>query len=164
VGNHILNRVPPTETRGRVHTSVLTVAVLDHNIQIESEYNMRSDSDYMFEIFKSSGPGGQNRNKVSSGVKCIHIPTGIKQERTTKCQHSNKKMAREAVDRLLDEQIDFDTKHAINTQRTDGIGSGSRGSKVRMYKFQEGVVINITTGKRMQIKQFFKGKVNKLWD
>ncbi len=132
-------------------------------MKTSSKYTQRADSDYIFEIFKSSGPGGQNKNKVSSGVKCIHIPTGIKQERTSKCQHANRKTSREAVNKLLDEMISIESMMNINTQRTDTMGTGSRGSKVRLYKFQQGVVHNIATGKKIQIKQFFKGNVNRLW-
>ena len=123
----------------------------------------RNKSDYKFEIFKSSGPGGQNRNKVSSGVKCIHIPTGIKQERTAKCQHTNKKNALDAVNRILDEHITNIATQKIQIQRTSNIGSGERGSKTRIYKFQQGVVIDNKSGKKISIKQLFKGNINKLW-
>jgi len=143
---------------------VISVAVIDYSMATSSKYTQRTNSDYIFEIFKSSGPGGQNRNKVSSGVKCIHIPTGIKQERTSKCQHANRKTSREAVDNILDEMILAERMMDINTQRTDTMGTGGRGSKVRLYKFQQGFVHNVASGKKIQIKQFFKGRVDELWD
>ena len=129
----------------------------------DDDYYRRDNSDYRFEIFKSSGPGGQNRNKVSSGVKCIHIPTGIKQERTAKCQHTNKKNALDAVNRLLDEHILNTATQQVQNQRISNIGSGERGTKMRVYKFQQGLVIDNKSGKRISIKQCFKGNINKLW-
>jgi peptide chain release factor 1 len=125
---------------------------------------MRSDSDYRFEIFKSQGAGGQSRNKTSSGVKCIHVPTGIKQERTTKCQHSNRKTSLAAVNKILDDMISDNIADTINTQRSSNMGTGKRGSKIRIYKFQKGLVNNVKNGKQLTIKQFFKGSIDKLWN
>lgn len=163
-GNHVINRVPPTERRGRVHTSIISVAILDEiDINLQKFY-MRDDNDYRFEIFKATGPGGQSRNKTSSGVKCTHIPTGIKQERTQKCQHRNKKEAVIGINDILDNKIAERIRESVSINRNISMGTGSRGSKIRIYKFQIGTIIDIITGKKIRVKDFLKGNINKLWN
>jgi len=141
----------------------VTVAVLDDSYSADSKYMQREDDDYIFEIFKSQGAGGQSRNKTSSGVKCIHLPTGIKQERTAKCQHANRKNAKTAVDKLLDSLIFGEQSANQNDDRYAMVGSGMRGDKIRTYRFQEDIVIDHTTDKKVNLKQVFRGNMDKFW-
>jgi len=142
----------------------VTVAVLDESYSADTKYSLREDHNYSFEIFKSQGAGGQSRNKTSSGVKCIHIPTGIKQERTAKCQHANRKQARIAVDEMLDSIISGETQATKNTERAGMVGSGMRADKIRTYRFQEDIVLDHQSGKKFNLKQIFRGNFNKFWE
>lgn len=137
--------------------------MLDDSYCADTKYSLREDYHYVFEIFKSQGAGGQSRNKTSSGVKCIHVPTGIKQERTTKCQHANRKNAREAVDKMLDSIMSSEVQATQNNERSDMVGSGMRGDKVRTYRFQEDIVTDHRTDKKFNLKQIFRGNFDKFW-
>lgn len=162
-GCHRIQRVSPTEKRGRVHTSSVTVAVLDLSIKTNTLYDLIDDAHFRYEYYKSSGPGGQHRNKVTSAVRCIHIPTGLKQERTSKCQHTNKKNAKEGLIQLLQDESNNHHQSVTNTSRQVMIGSGLRGDKKRTYRFQDDVVIDHITGKRGSCKLMMKGNLDKLW-
>jgi peptide chain release factor 1 len=107
--------------------------------------------------------GGQHKNKTLSAIKCIHIPTGIKQERSSRDQHKNKREARLAVDKMLDSLISEEQLARENTQRSDMVGSGMRGDKIRTYRFQEDIIIDHTSGKKLNLKQVFRGNMDKLW-
>jgi len=156
--------VPPTERKGRVHTSTVTVAVLDDEYSAHSKYSLREDHHYFFELFKSTGCGGQKKNKTLSAIKCIHLPTGIKQERDSRSQSKNKIEARAAVDKMLDSLI-FGERHANqNTERHDMVGSGMRGDKIRTYRFQEDIIIDHMTGQKTNLKQVFRGNMDRLWE
>lgn len=166
-GGHRFQRVPPTEGKGRVHTSTITVAVIDDKASIEGldAYMKRSDSDFKFEPFKSSGAGGQHRNKTESGIKCIHIQTGLKQERTSKNQHQNRRDSKRAVIELLDECINNGRSVEIAKVRKCQVGSGMRGDKIRTYRSQDDTVHDHRSGKKMKFKKLMKsGDFSKLWE
>ena len=157
--------MPPTEKRGRVHTSTVTVSVLDPDSSknTSSLYRQRDDQCFKFEVFKSSGPGGQSRNKVSSGIKCWHLPTGLKQERTGKNQHQNRRDAYSAVINMLDNLISEEAKSNEDLDRATQIGSGMRGDKRRTYRMQDDIVVDHITGKKAKASKVFKGCMNLLW-
>jgi len=138
--------------------------VLDVAYGSDSKYLLREDHHYFFEIFKSQGAGGQSRNKTSSGVKCIHLPTGIKQERTAKCQHTNRKNARIAVDKMLDSMMFNQQNSNQNNERSNMVGSGMRADKIRTYRFQEDIIINHVNNKKYNLKQVFRGHFDKFWE
>lgn len=162
-GGHRFQRVPPTEKKGRVHTSTITVAIMDGSAKADDVFMMRSDNDFEFQIFKSSGAGGQHRNKTSSAVRCIHIPTGLKQERTTKCQHSNRKTAKAAVLALLDESSHSQVNGKNASIRKHQVGSGMRGDKRRTYREQDDMVTDHVTGKTHRMKKVMRGDFMPLW-
>lgn len=162
-GGHRIQRVPPTERRGRVHTSTVTVAILDEAYTANSKYMLREDHHYYFEPFKSTGAGGQHKNKTLSAIKCIHIPTGIKQERSSRDQHKNKREARIAVDKMLDSLIIEEQNANQNTERSDMVGSGMRGDKIRTYRFQEDIIIDHISDKKVNLKQVFRGNMDVFW-
>lgn len=162
-GGHRIQRVPPTEKRGRVHTSTVTVAVLDEKYSADSKYSLREDYHYVFELFKSTGCGGQKKNKTLSAIKCIHIPTGIKQERDSRSQSKNKLEARTAVDKILDSMMSGEIQAHQNSERSGMVGSGMRGDKIRTYRFQEDIILDHRSGKKFNLKQIFRGNFNKFW-
>ena len=162
-GGHRIQRVPPTERKGRVHTSTVTVAILDESYTADSKYSLREDHHYYFELFKSTGCGGQKKNKTLSAIKCIHLPTGIKQERDSRSQSKNKIESRSAVDKILDSLISGECQANQNNMRSGMVGSGMRGDKIRTYRFQEDIIINHTTDKKFNLKQIFRGNFDKFW-
>lgn len=155
--------MPPTEKRGRVHTSTVTVAVLDENYSADSKYSLREDHHYVFELFKSTGCGGQKKNKTLSAIKCIHIPTGIKQERDSRSQSKNKLEARAAVNKILDSMMSGEIQANQNSERSGMVGTGMRGDKIRTYRFQEDIILDHQSGKKFNLKQMFRGNFNKFW-
>lgn len=118
---------------------------------------------FRYEYFKATGPGGQHRNKVTSAVRCIHMPTGLKQERTSRCQHSNKKEATQAVIKLLIEQQNNKFTEQLNVKRKQMVGYGGRNEKRRTYRFQDDCVIDHISNESITCKQFMKGRIFKLW-
>ena len=106
--------MPPTERKGRVHTSTVTVAVIDPNVVVRKEYSMRDSKDFKIEWFSGTGAGGQHRNKHQNSCRIIHIPTGLKQE--SQCR-SRQNSQQEAMSRLLwqlDQLTESESNAGIN--------------------------------------------------
>lgn len=178
-GGHRVQRVPPTERRGRVHTSTVTVAVLQgegdrrqkaqrrhpHRSaeEIDHPCARRSESDFKVEWFRGSGAGGQHRNKHANSARVIHLPTGMRQERQGRKREANLLAARTALDELLDSLVEQDTKKMTDAVRTSQIGSGMRGDKRRTYRFQDDVVTDHVSGKRGRLSNVLKGNFDTLW-
>ena len=125
---------------------------------------MREDHHYYFELFKSSGCGGQKKNVTLSAVKCIHLPTGIKQIRDSRDQHKNRRDGKNAVNKILDEMIIAEKLLNQNTDRSSMVGSGMRSDKIKTYRFQDGILYDHRTGKKHNLKQIMKGNVDKCWN
>ncbi len=141
----------------------MTVAVLDDDYAADSKYLQREDHDYRFELFKSTGCGGQKKNKTLSAIKCIHLPTGIKQERDSRSQSKNKIEARNAVDKILDSMMSGEQQANKNNERSEMVGSGMRGDKIRTYRFQEDIIIDHNTNRKFNLKHVFRGGFDKFW-
>lgn len=134
-GGHRVQRVPQTETQGRIHTSAATVAVLPEPEEIDIQIN---DADVVEHVSRSSGPGGQNVNKVSSAIKLEHIPTGITVNmRDEQSQHKNRAKAWRLLRSRVYEHYQNKKRAERDSQRKTMIGSGDRSEKIRTYNFPQ---------------------------
>ncbi len=157
-GVHRVQRVPDTETQGRVHTSAATVAVLPEAEEVDLKIN---ESDLRIDVFRAGGPGGQSVNTTDSAVRITHIPTGLSvSQQDEKSQHKNKakgmKILRSRLYELERSRIDDER----SKDRKNKIGSGDRSERIRTYNFPQGRVtdhrINLTIHK---LEEFMEGEV-----
>jgi peptide chain release factor 1 len=156
-GVHRVQRVPDTETQGRVHTSAATVAVLPEAEEVDLKIN---ESDLRIDVFRAGGPGGQSVNTTDSAVRITHIPTGISvSQQDEKSQHKNKakgmKILRSRLYELERSRIDKER----SKDRKNKIGTGDRSERIRTYNFPQGRVtdhrINLTLHK---LEEFLEGE------
>jgi peptide chain release factor 1 len=135
-GGHRVQRVPKTESQGRVHTSAATVAVLPEIEEVDIDINW--EKDVLEHVSRAGGPGGQNVNKVASAIKLEHIPTGITVSmRDDKSQHKNRAKARRIlISRVHDKFIQEQENQRAATRKTM-IGSGDRSQRIRTYNFPQ---------------------------
>ena len=157
-GVHRVQRVPDTETQGRVHTSAATVAVLPEAEEVDLKIN---ESDLRIDVFRAGGPGGQSVNTTDSAVRITHIPTGLSvSQQDEKSQHKNKakgmKILRSRLYELERSRIDQERSQ----DRKSKIGTGDRSERIRTYNFPQGRVtdhrINLTLHK---LEEFLEGEV-----
>jgi len=135
-GVHRVQRVPETESQGRIHTSTTTVAVLPEAEEVEMEINPK---DLKIDTFRSSGAGGQHINKTSSAIRITHLPTGMVVEcQDERSQYKNKDKAMKVLkSRLLREKQEAQ-ENAISAERKSQVGSGDRSERIRTYNYPQG--------------------------
>lgn len=160
-GGHRFQRVPPTERRGRMQTSTITVAVLKEATNQEVNLDFR---DIEMNAVRGSGPGGQARNKTSNCIQIKHKPTGmVFRVESERSQSQNKEAALALLRAKLLEQKQSALTDDLASTRRGQIGSGMRGDKRRTIRMQDDQVVDHVTGSRMQASRYMKGFVEDLW-
>ena len=152
-----MQRVPETESGGRVHTSAATVAVLPEAEEVDVEI---ANSDIRIDTMRSSGAGGQHVNTTDSAVRITHLPTGIVVISSEKSQHQNRAKAMQVLrTRLYDLSISSQQNEIASTRKSQ-VGSGDRSERIRTYNFPQGRVtdhrINLTLHK---LNEFMEGEI-----
>ena len=162
-GVHRVQRVPDTESSGRIHTSTATVAVLPVVEDVEIEIN---PSDIKMEVFRASGAGGQHINKTSSAVRLIHEPTGIVVEcQTERSQFQNKDNAMKMLRTKLYEMEKEKQDSAVANARRVQVGSGDRSEKIRTYNYPQGRITDHRIGMSIyQMENFLNGDIDEMID
>jgi len=162
-GVHRVQRVPATESQGRIHTSAATVAVLPEAEEVDVELR---DEDLRIDVYRSSGPGGQSVNTTDSAVRITHIPTGVVVTcQDEKSQHKNKAKALKVLrSRLLDARL-AEQEAERSRERKAQVGTGDRSAKIRTYNFPQGRVTDHRIGLTLyQLQDVLDGDLEELVD
>ncbi len=158
-GVHRVQRIPKTETQGRVHTSAATVAVLPEVEEVDIQIK---ESDLRVDVFRAGGPGGQSVNTTDSAVRITHIPSGVVvSQQDEKSQHKNKAKALKILRSRVYEAEKRKKDHERSSNRRSQIGTGDRSERIRTYNFPQGRVtdhrINLTLHK---LDEFLSGEIH----
>ncbi len=154
-GAHRVQRVPATESQGRIHTSAVTVAILPEAEEVDVDIKAE---ELRVDVFRASGPGGQSVNTTDSAIRITHLPTGLVVIcQDEKSQHKNKAKAMKVLRSRLLQQEQERQKAELDQTRRDQVGTGDRSGRIRTYNFPQGRVsdhrINLTLYKLEQILQ-----------
>jgi len=162
-GVHRVQRVPDTESQGRIHTSTVTVAVLPEAEEVEVEIN---PADLVIETMKSSGAGGQHINKTESAVRLLHKPSGIVIEcREERSQYKNRDKAMKLLRARLYDRMCREKEGALAAERRSQVGSGDRSEKIRTYNYPQSRVTDHRIGfTTHSLESFLNGNMASLLD
>ena len=157
-GSHRVQRVPKTETQGRVHTSTATVLVMPEMEEVDVEINK---SDLRIDTYRASGAGGQHINKTDSAVRITHIPTGIvATSQDGRSQHDNRDKAMKALVARVYDYFQSQQNEAIDSERKSKIGTGDRAEKIRTYNYPQNRVTDHRIGLSIQqLDRIMDGKL-----
>jgi len=162
-GVHRVQRVPETESQGRIHTSAVTVAVLSEAEAVEVEIE---PNDLKIDVFRASGPGGQHVNKTDSAVRITHIPSGLVVCcQDEKSQHKNKSKALKILRARLFNKIYCEQQLEISQERRSQIGSGDRSERIRTYNFPQGRITDHRIGfTTHNLENILEGELDEIID
>ena len=160
-GVHRVQRVPQTESQGRIHTSTATVAVLPESEDVDVEIKT---ADLRVDVFRASGPGGQSVNTTDSAVRITHIPTGIvAQSQDEKSQHKNKSKAMKVLKARINEKLREEQNRKEAEQRKGMVGTGDRSERIRTYNFPQGRVTDHRIGLTLhKLTYILQGEIREL--
>ena len=158
-GSHRVQRVPKTETQGRVHTSTATVLVMPEAEEVDIEINPK---DLRIDTYRSSGAGGQHINKTDSAVRITHIPTGIvATSQDGRSQHDNRDKAMTSLRTRLYEAMLREQEEKIGSERRSKVGTGDRSEKIRTYNYPQNRVTDHRIGLTIQqLDRIMEGKLD----
>ena len=162
-GVHRVQRVPETETQGRIHTSTATVAVLPEAQDVDVEIN---PTDLQIDTFRASGAGGQHVNKTESAIRIIHIPTGtIVECQDERSQHKNKDKAMKSLRSKILEAEREKQMSSIADERKSQVGTGDRSERIRTYNYPQGRISDHRIGLTIyKLEQFLNGDLDEVID
>ena len=162
-GVHRVQRVPETETSGRIHTSTVTVAVLPEAEEVEFEIN---PSDLQIDTYRAGGAGGQHVNKTESAIRITHIPTGVVVEcQDERSQYKNKDKAMKVLRSRLYEAKMREQNEAIASDRRMQVGTGDRSERIRTYNYPQGRVTDHRIGLTLyKLEQILNGDLDEVID
>ncbi len=162
-GVHRVQRVPETESQGRIHTSTVTVAVLVEADEVELEI---APTDLKIDVFRASGAGGQHINKTESAVRITHLPTGVVVEcQDERSQHKNKDKAMKILRSRLYEALQQEQNDKIASERKSQVGTGNRSERIRTYNFPESRVTDHRIGLTLyRLEYILNGNIDEIVD
>lgn len=162
-GVHRVQRVPETESQGRIHTSTVTVAVLAEADEVELEI---APADLKIDVFRASGAGGQHINKTESAVRITHLPTGVVVEcQDERSQHKNKDKAMKILRSRLYEALLREQSDKIASERKSQVGTGNRSERIRTYNFPESRVTDHRIGLTLyRLEYILNGNLDEVID
>lgn len=162
-GVHRVQRVPDTESQGRIHTSTVTVAVLPEVDDVEIEIN---PADLQVDTYRASGAGGQHVNKTESAIRITHLPTGLVVEcQDERSQHKNRDKAMKVLRSRLYEQAQKEQTDKIASERKSQVGTGDRSERIRTYNYPQGRVSDHRIGLTLyHLEQILNGSVDEIFD
>ncbi len=162
-GVHRVQRVPETESQGRIHTSTVTVAVLVEADEVELEIN---PTDLKIDYFRASGAGGQHINKTESAVRITHLPTGVVVEcQDERSQHKNKDKAIKILRSRLYEALQEEQDAKIASERRMQVGSGDRSERIRTYNYPQGRLTDHRIGLTIyRLEDMLNGNLDEVFD
>jgi peptide chain release factor 1 len=162
-GVHRVQRVPETESQGRIHTSTVTVAVLPEPEELELHI---SPEDLRIDVYRSSGPGGQHVNTTDSAVRITHLPTGLVVTcQDEKSQHKNKAKALRVLRARLKERMEQEKEQEVSEERRKQVGTGDRSERIRTYNFPQGRVTDHRVGLTLyKLEDVLAGNLDPLLD
>ena len=162
-GVHRVQRVPETETQGRIHTSTATVAVMPQAEEVEVQLDMK---DLRIDTFRSSGAGGQHINKTSSAIRITHLPTGMVVEcQDERSQYKNKDKAMRVLRSRLFEKEQAARDAEVADRRRSQVGTGDRSERIRTYNYPQGRVTDHRIGLTLyRLEDFLNGNLDEMID